>query len=385
MSSKRLAQIAWGVWAVSFLAVSVMVVHNWKDHSEGVIYSKAVTDWWGNRNLYGVFRYDGFLYFPHAAILYSPFTFMKHPLGDIAWRLAGLAFLVGGIYRFAKLCAPNDVDRVFAIASFIAIFPCLASLRNGQSNLHIAAAMLQAAADLAEKRWWRASIWLMIGLAIKPIMMVMILLAGAVYRPMSWRLAIALVLFVLLPFATRSPDYVWAQYRGCYEQLTNAAQPDRAFCDFRGLLYTMHILISQRVELGLQLVAAAAALAICWMAHRRWIEPWPAAVLFAITAIYLMLFNPRTESNSYVILSPAVGLAAGLISLDLKRVVDFWIVVAISLALWSDGWGYKWTHLWLKQIGCIVFLILLIREMARYIGTNAQRTVRAEQTKAPTS
>src|ERR1700691_5678557 len=134
MSSKRLAQIAWGVWAVPFLAVSVMVVHNWKDHSEGVIYSKAVTDWWGNRNLYGVFRYDGFLYFPHAAILYSPFTFMKHPLGDIAWRLAGLAFLVGGIYRFAKLCAPNDVDRVFAIASFIAIFPCLASLRNGQSN-----------------------------------------------------------------------------------------------------------------------------------------------------------------------------------------------------------------------------------------------------------
>ncbi len=187
MDQKRLAQLAWGVWAVCFLIVCGMVIHNWHDHSEGVIYSKAVTDWWGSKNLYGVFRYDGFLYFPHAAILYTPFTFMKHPVGDIAWRFFGLAFLCGGIFRFAKLFAPKNAPLVFAIASFVAILPTLASLRNGQSNLQIAAAMLQAAADLAEKRWWRASLWLMIGVAVKPIMMVMILLAAAVYRPMSWR------------------------------------------------------------------------------------------------------------------------------------------------------------------------------------------------------
>jgi alpha-1,2-mannosyltransferase len=342
-----------------------MVIHNWHDHSEGVIYSKAVTDWWSGRNLYGVFRYDGFLYFPHAAILYSPFTFMKHPLGDIAWRFCGLAFLVGGIYRLAKLFAPTNLQRVFAIASFVAIAPCLASLRNGQSNLQIAAAMLQVAADLAEHRWWRASIWLMIGLAIKPIMMVMILLAGAVYRPMSWRLAVSLVIFALIPFLTKSPHYVWAQYRGCYDQLTNAAQPDRAFCDLRGMLTTLHIPISQKLELALQLAAALASLLICWQAHKRWPEPIPAAILMTITAIYLMLFNPRTESNSYVILSPAVGLAAALVSLNPKRPIEFWTLVAISLFLWSDGWAFKWSHLWLKQTGCILFLILLIKEIMR--------------------
>ena len=233
MDQKRLAQLAWGVWAVCFLIVCGMVIHNWHDHSEGVIYSKAVTDWWGSKNLYGVFRYDGFLYFPHAAILYTPFTFMKHPVGDIAWRFFGLAFLCGGIFRFAKLFAPKNAPLVFAIASFVAILPTLASLRNGQSNLQIAAAMLQAAADLAEKRWWRASLWLMIGVAVKPIMMVMILLAAAVYRPMSWRIAISLAIFAVIPFATKNPHYVWSQYQGCYDQLTNAAQPDRAFCDLR--------------------------------------------------------------------------------------------------------------------------------------------------------
>jgi alpha-1,2-mannosyltransferase len=365
-----LAAFAWGVWAICFLVVCVMVIHNWHDHSEGIIYSKAVTDWWNQRNLYGVFRYDGFLYFPHAAILYTPFTLLGHPLGDIAWRAAGLAFLCGGIYRFAKLFAPSRAQHVFAIASFVAIAPCLASLRNGQSNLQIAAAILQTAADLAERRWWRASLWLMIGLAVKPIMLVMILLAGAIYRQMSWRLILALALFILIPFFTRPPHYVWEQYKGCYDQLANASQPDRPFCDLRGMLTIMHVAIPQSVELALQLSAAVGALAMCWLARQRRAEPWPSAILMAITAVYLMLFNPRTESNSYVILSPAVGLAAGLLSLYPARRVEFWITVAISLCLWSDGWAYHWTHLWLKQIACIAFLVLLIREMIRQRPAN---------------
>jgi hypothetical protein len=342
-----------------------MVIHNWHDHSEGIIYSKAASDWWAQRNLYGVFRYDGFLYFPQAAILYTPFAILQHPVGDIVWRFAGLAFLTWGIYRFAKLFAPQQAYRVFAIASFVAIAPTLASLRNGQSNLHIAAMILQAAADLAEKRWWRATLWLMIGLAVKPIMIVMILLAAVLYPPMSWRLAIALALFVLAPFATRPTDFVWRQYRGCYDQLANASQPDRPFCDLRGLLSTLKLQISQKTYLAMQLAAALASLLVCWLPTRRWTEPWRSALLLCITAIYLMLFNPRTESNSYVILSPAVGLAAGLLSLDPKRAPAAWTMIAISFCLWSDGWAYHWTHLWLKQLACILFLFLLIREVFR--------------------
>ncbi len=131
------------------------------------------------------------------------------------------------------------------------------------------------------------------------------------------------------------------------------------------MLTTFHVNISQTTELVLQLAAALGALATCWLARRRWPEPWPSAILVTITAIYLMLFNPRTESNSYVILSPTVGLAAGLLSLNRARFVEFWIMVAISFCLWSDGWAYHWSHLWLKQLACIVFLLMIIREMVR--------------------
>jgi hypothetical protein len=358
--------MAWGLWGICFFVVSGMIIHNWWNHSEGITYTKAVSDWWNGRDLYDQFKYDGFLYFPHAAILYTPFTWLRHPAGDIAWRLFGWAFLIGGIYRFSKLFAPGDTDRVFAIASFVAIAPALASLRNGQANLQIAAMMLQTAADLAERRWWRATLWLMIGFAVKPIMLVMILLVAALYRPMSWRVVVALVLFALAPFATKPAAYVWSQYHSCYNKMTNASQPNRAFCDLRGLLSTVGIEISQRTEVLMQLAAALGALLICWLPTRRWIEPWRSAAILCLTAVYLMLFNPRTESNSYVILSPVVGLAAGLLALNPARAVETWIMVAISFCFWSDGWAYHWSHLWLKQLACILFLIFLIREMLRY-------------------
>ena len=52
------------------------------------------------------------------------------------------------------------------------------------------------------------------------------------------------------------------------------------------------------------------ALGLWLMEARRLGEPFRAMFLLALSTSYLMLFNPMNESNSYVILAPALGLWA---------------------------------------------------------------------------
>jgi len=352
------------VWAAAWLWIGVLVFRDPVNHNVCVEYATPSHNWLTGRGLYidnmGV---DGFLYLPQSGLLYMPFAIMGPVLGGMAWRAAGLCLFCWGIWRWGKMLWPATAPFIFAIASAI-VFPItLASLRNGQANLQIGALMLLAAAELHQRRWWWASLWLVIGLVVKPIMMVMILLAAAVYPVIIWRLAIALALVALIPLATQKPHYVLAQYQAFYEVLKTASQPQRIFCDLRGLLWKMGWIMPQSLYRMVQIVAAAATLGLCLIASRRWAQTGRAFFLFILAASYLMLFNPRTESSSYVILGPALALPAA--ALLMNRDYWGWIIVALSICLSCDGWAYNATHHWLKAAACIVFLALVIDQLLR--------------------
>jgi hypothetical protein len=370
ISDKHLSQVAWTLWGMMFVFVAAQVLHNDRPDNSNECwgYARATSAWWDRENLYDITNIDGFLYLPQAAIIYTPFAVLNHPIGDVLWRLVGLCAFCHGLWRMSKLLSPSQALRVFAIGSFIALAPTYNALRNGQANLPLAALMLHAAVDLVEKRWWRAAIWLTIGLAVKPIILVMVLLAGALYRPMSWRLAIALAVFLLSPFAAGGFHYVLTQYQQCWIKLSMSSQPNRPFSDLRGLFWSIGFVIPMSVFLVMQLIAAAATLALCFIAFHRWKDPAASAFVLTLTACYLMLFNPRTEGNSYVILVPMIALPAALLFLDNRRPLAAWILVALSTWLisypWSS-WGYKMTVHWMKPLACVIFIILMLRELLR--------------------
>ena len=368
ISDKNLMWFAWILWGMMFALVATKVIHSYtfSHENECLIYARATSNWWAGRNLYDTTSIDGFLYLPQAAIIYTPFALSEHPVvGDLIWRIVGLSLFCHGLWRVSKLLCPDHLLRIFALASFLALAPTYNALRNGQANLPIAAIMLHTAADLIQKRWWRATAWLVAGLAVKPIIFVMILLAGALYRPMSWRLLLAMVIFVLMPFATQEFHYVVAQYRQCRIKMSMSAQPDRAFSDLRGMFWMVGWVIPMSVFLWMQLIAAAATLALSWIASRRWSEPAAGFFVLALTACYLMLFNPRTEENSYVILTPVIALPAALLFLDGRRRTAAWTLAGISFWLTGNLWGYKLTVHWMKPLACIIFMVLLIRELLR--------------------
>ena len=368
ISDKHLTRFAWILWGMMFALVAAEVIRHPDISNECLVYAPATSNWWAGQNLYDTTTIDGYLYLPQAAILYTPFAILGHPVGDLIWRFIGLTLFCHGLWRISKLLCPDHLLRIFALATFVALLPTWNALRNAQANLPIAAFMLHATADLIQKRWWPATLWLVLGFGLKPIILVMILLAGALYRPMSWRLILALVILALAPFATQEFHYVVTQYRQFQIKTTMSAQPDRQFSDLRSLIWVLGWKIPMTLYFWMQLIAAAATLAFSWIALRRWTEPAASLFVLALTACYLMLFNPRTEGNSYVILTPMIALPAALLFLDGRRKTAAWTLVAISIWLTGNLWAYDLTLHWMKPIAGILFTILVIRELLRKTG-----------------
>jgi hypothetical protein len=69
-----------------------------------------------------------------------------------------------------------------------------------------------------------------------------------------------------------------------------------------------------------------------------------------------MLFNPRTENNSYVILSPSVAVfAAWAFFVDRWKLVG-WVLVAIVAGISGSYEITRGPNYWLSPSLCLIFL-----------------------------
>jgi hypothetical protein len=117
----------------------------------------------------------------------------------------------------------------------------------------------------------------------------------------------------------------------------------------------------------LRVSAGGVTLLIWWLGARRLQEPSRAFVLLGLSAGYLMLFNPRAESNSYVILAPILAvMAARLLVVEGSR--TGWLLLGLTLALGNSSMGdpiWPWTKLWLKPVVALLFMGYLCHQSLR--------------------
>ena len=84
---------------------------------------------------------------------------------------------------------------------------------------------------------------------------------------------------------------------------------------------------------ALRVAAAAATLVLGWLARRRFGPERGAVFLLALGAGYILLWNPRTEGVTYLILVPALGVLADRALAADRRSPAGWLCVAIALVL----------------------------------------------------
>ena len=306
----------------------------------------------------GPFRYLP----PFAVYVYAPFASLGEPAGSIAWRWA-LAVLMGsGLIRLVRALG---VDRTWAVPAALAMaLPgAFSSLQSGQANLLLAATMLHAAAALARQRPNEAAAWLALAVIAKTIGVAMLALALVVHPRAALRATGGVVILLLLPFLHADAPYVLAQYESLARRMpTWTVHVEHRFSDLRAMLREGGLTMPDAAALAARVLAGAYAAGLCWWRVRARAAPQRAFLLFAMAGIYLMLFNPMTEVNSYVILAPVPAVLAAAILVRRPTAPGGWLLAGMCLLLSADNVSRRVllaTRNWLSPAIAVALLIWL--------------------------
>ena len=375
----RALRLAVGAWLLFAVIVGIIVAVRPDKHTVTPEYRQASQKWWAaTESLYNMSQI-GYLYLPQEAMIFTPFALLPKRVGEPLWRWAGLALLATGLWRVADLLNSNDRARLFLVATLLVIPSALSSASNGQVNLPLAGLMLLTVAELAQTRWNFVTLWLVIAILLKPIALAPALLAAACFAPLRLRLVGGLILALAAAYLHPSPAYVTGEYHHFLQKFALAGQPlvKDNFSDFFGMLWHWGIHPAPLVITGIRALAAALTLLFALLAMQRFRDNriLQAFAVMLLAALFLMLFNPRTEENSFVMLAGFTALlsARDFVIGDDKR--GKWLALfTLLLAVENYGFIYHLTRIWFKPLISFAFLITLLVEKFAFLKPSTKNT-----------
>ena len=321
ISDKQSERTAWLGWVALFLVTAAIIMAG-SSRSVVSAYRTAALSWFAGQGLYDGSGVGGFVYFPQAAILFAPFAMIPQTMGEVFWRLVNLGVFALGLRGFALLGQERSGRSLFPLMTLVTLPLAWDCARNGQATLIMAGFMLLAVADIARCRWWRAVLWLSLSVAIKPLAIVLVLLIMAIDRPMTWRLLLGMAAVALSPFLTQGPAYVLQQYAAFLQNSTTAAHVGVVVHGWTSPFSAIKLIgveLTEQVQMAIRIFAAFGTLALCFLVRRRYDENRSAIYVYTLAALYLILFSPRTENNTYAMLGPSIGVFLSLAFLTEKR------------------------------------------------------------------
>jgi alpha-1,2-mannosyltransferase len=354
--------LAVSVWIISIVFVSVLVYIDPVTHSVTPTYHIATEKWLAGLSIYN----DDYNYFPQCIYIFMPFHLVPAPFGDILWRVVQTGLLAWSVWRILSLLRSLNVELYFLYMSPFMLIQSLGAIRNGQANVFFAALSVHAAACLARSQWGWAALCLVGALTIKPLGIVMIALAIVVYYSIFWRIALGIAVFLVFPFCLTNPSYVYSQYLQAVQHLFSfsAHVTENRFADINGLLRALGMELTGSASQLVRIGAGLLTLVFWLVGAMKAKEPERALLLLALATTYLMLFNPMTEGNSYVIVAPVITVFA-IRFLKIQRfhgIGWFLIFMGFSLGLLPELFRRvdKNFSLWWSPLMMLSFFVILI-------------------------
>jgi hypothetical protein len=340
------------VWVVYAGIIATIVAVNPSRRSATLEYQRATVNWWAGKPLYE--GKNHYLYLPHYAVFYTPFELLPDRIGEPLWRLVCLSSLAWALWAAASMLAPAQKEAVFLVATVLVLPSTFASARNGQVNMPLAALFILIALALAGERWWTAAAMLALTLVFKPIAVAPILLCAAIFPKLRIPMLAALLVTAVVPLAHPNPSYALGEYGAFVAKLQSAGKPGgHSWCDFAGMLRVAGIHLPSGWQLAIRALAGVVTLGLCWRAAKCGDAVRAAFTVLLLSTIYLMLFNPRTETNSYVMLGAFVAVWCAVEGLVLSRLgLAAWLT-ALAVVLGSENYGwpvFPMTNLWAKAL-----------------------------------
>lgn len=373
MSDSRQAiaesQPAWraacAAWIITWLVISAIILGGNK-RTVWPAYRNAGAHWESGEELYQLGPDEvaghGFLYFPQAAILFVPFAHIPEPASGILWRGLSLAILALGVWRISTLFQAN-ARKAFLLATAVAVPTCLAGLRTGQATIAMTGMILIATEAFARSQNGRAAVWLALSIALKPLGVVPALLASVVSPRLGWRWGVAMAAVAVSPFFFQQTSYVLLQHQQFLDMIRAAEKLGSAewFAHLFGMLRVFGIITPPGYQFLARLAAAPLTLLLCVAICRRVERERGAIWIYTLGTVYVMLFNPRTENSTYLMLGPAIGyfLADEWLVRRRKGRVGFLVAITIAVTgcyeIAAPFTPAGAVAIWLAPLACIVF------------------------------
>jgi len=175
-----------------------------------------------------------------------------------------------------------------------------------------------------------AALWATLAVVAKPLgVVVWLLIGGTRPKALPWLIAF-LGIALALPYAFADPHYISSQYAE-FVRVLRYISPDmpkgESWSDFVAILTELDIPISHTAAYGVRAIAALITFAaVFWLTRGA---DYLTAVLLpaAVACSYMLLFNPRAESNTYILMAVPFGLLAAYMLRETSKVVAGRIVV----------------------------------------------------------
>lgn len=341
-----LAGLTWAIWFVGAALVLSSAVRRLAVEHELAIYEylEFIGNFWAKSPLYVPESLHGFHYLPIMLIIGTPLSWLDIQLAGAIFGLLSVVFFSFSVFRLAQQITPTYSSAAAGAILVISLMAAVIALRLLQMQMPMTAAMVCATAAGMREDWRAFVLWLLLAVALKPLAIVMALLAIATMPKMRVPLIAGIVALLLLPFAVQSWSYLANEYVNYVRQLLHITDADPGVwgnqAEFSTLLKTLGLELGAHARLAIRL---GAALGTLWLAWRITWERNARASSFALlllSSCYIGLFNPRQEGMSFLVVVP--GLAALSLWFLIRNLADWrgWLWMALAVMVGSK-WGAR--------------------------------------------
>lgn len=332
-------QRLWMVWTAWGVLLGIILVRGWiwphKNNCFLQHYRPAGLNWLAGKDLYQATA-DTCRYSPLIHALLVPFSILPERPGSTFWRIIeSIAFLAALRWWLLEVCPAMLSVKQRGWILGLSMLLALGSLNNGQSNVFVMAAMLAGIAAAAKQRWAIAAGAIAFACYFKIYPIALGLVLTALFpRRFGLRFMVALVAGALLPFALQTPGYVAHQYARWFE---NLIQDDRshwlateAYRDAWLLIRQFDLSITIGSYRVLQLVAGLMVGLLCILVrYRGGSRRDMLNICLGLTACWMTVFGPATESSTYILLSATL---AWLLVASWSAMLPDWTRVTVTLS-----------------------------------------------------
>lgn len=319
------------------------------------IYLQAGIDWLNKASIYDSGR---FLYYPFTAIFFTPFKYLPFNIGGAIWRSINIIIFALGVFHITKN------EKQFLTTSIVALILSWAAARHGQATLAMAGFMLVACSLIERKNFARASVFLALATLVKPLSIVLVLLALALYpKTIPYTLSY-IILFIAICFFLTDSSYLLEQLKEFPEVLKSAVDrsDENKFLHIFSLLNLFNLSFNSTGQTITRAILALVTLYLSYNLTKK-LSKNSAIIIYTLSSSYILLLGAGTEKNTYALFAPVIGFYC-YNYLNEKKLKSFALVL-ITIVAWLSSYSlYKSNNIellfFIKPTTTIIVTFLII-------------------------